>query len=201
MEVLMRNNSYKGRVQAVILDWSGTAVDYGCIGPVAVFTEVFRNVGVEVTIAEARAPMGLMKKDHIRALCGMETIAERWQRIHGRLPNKGDVEALYCEVEPLMTSMAAQYADPIRGLLETVALLREQGVKVGSSTGYTRSMMELLIPAEEVSAMDPKDLRDRLDRIEKRFRDFGAHFVIESIGESPAIIEQINSRLAQGERP
>jgi phosphonoacetaldehyde hydrolase len=277
MDILIRNKPYTGRVHAVILDWAGTAVDYGCIGPVAVFIEVFRNHGVEITSAEARVPMGLMKKDHIRVLCGMETISIRWEKIHGSLPNKGDVEAMYREAEPLMASMVAQYSTPIPGLLEAVASLREQGVKVGSSTGYTRSMMEMLIPAaaekgyrpdsivcssdvpagrpypwmcyqnamnlqifpfaamvkigdtvtdiqeglnagmwtigvtktgnemglteEEVSAMDPKDLRDKLDQIEKRFRDFGAHFVIESVGESPAIIEQINSRLAQGELP
>ena len=55
-------------LKAVILDWAGTVVDHGCIGPVAVFIEVFARKGVAVTAAQARKPMGLMKKDHVRAM-------------------------------------------------------------------------------------------------------------------------------------
>jgi len=64
-------------VRAVVLDWAGTAVDYGCLGPAAVFVEVFKRRGVEVTIAEAREPMGLMKKDHLRAMGAMPAVAAR----------------------------------------------------------------------------------------------------------------------------
>jgi len=277
MEISNRNKPYTGQVLAVVLDWAGTAVDYGCVGPVAVFVEVFHNFGVDITIAEARAPMGLMKKDHIQAICGMETVAERWERIRGRQPGEDDVEAMYREVEPLMESMVARYSEPIPGLLEAVAAFRFQGIKIGSTTGYTRSMMEVLAPLaeakgyrpdsivcpsdvpagrpypwmcyrnalnlevfpfaamvkigdtitdvqeglnsgmwtigvaktgnelgltkEEASALAPVDLRHRLDGIEKRFRDAGAHFVVESIGACPAIIDEINARLALGERP
>lgn len=58
-----------GRVKTVIFDWAGTTVDYGCFAPLKVFLEIFRRRGIEVTIAEARGPMGRMKRDHIRAMC------------------------------------------------------------------------------------------------------------------------------------
>lgn len=277
MPVVIHNKPYTGTVQAVVLDWAGTAVDYGCIGPVAVFIKVFRNHGVEITTAEARAPMGLMKKDHIRALCGMEAVSEKWERVHGRRALEGDVEAMYRQVEPLMAASVADYSDPIPGLLEAVATFRDQGIKIGSSTGYTRSMMQALIPASErkgyrpdsivcssdvpagrpypwmcyqnainlqvhpfaamvkigdtvadiheglnagmwtigvtktgnelglteqgVAALNPEDLKQRLEQAEKRFRDAGAHFIAESIGQCPPLIEQINACLARGERP
>lgn len=50
------------KIECVIFDWAGTVVDYGCMAPVGAFTKVFSNRGIDITIAEARAPMGLHKK-------------------------------------------------------------------------------------------------------------------------------------------
>ena len=41
-------------IEAVIFDWAGTTVDYGCFAPVQVFTEVFTNAGVAPTPQEVR---------------------------------------------------------------------------------------------------------------------------------------------------
>lgn len=49
------------RIECIIMDWAGTAVDYGCFAPVAAFVESFRAIGVPVTAAETRAHMGLTK--------------------------------------------------------------------------------------------------------------------------------------------
>jgi len=158
MDLIFHSKPYTGRVQAVVLDWAGTAVDYGSIGPLAVFIEVFARHGVAVTPAEARAPMGLMKKDHIRAICGTEAVSQRWIRAHGRPPVEDDVAAMYRELEPLMTEMVARHADPIPGLVEAVAALREAGIKIGSTTGYTRPMMEALIPAASEKGYRPDSI-------------------------------------------
>jgi len=155
MDVMVRGKPYTGRVQAVVLDWAGTAVDYGCVGPVAVFIEVFGKYGVDITPAEARGPMGLNKRDHIRAICGMDAVSQRWVRTHGRLPREDDVASMYQELEPLMTAMAACHSDPVSGLIEAVAAFREEGIRIGSTTGYTRSMMEALVPAAAQKGYSP----------------------------------------------
>jgi phosphonoacetaldehyde hydrolase len=129
----------------VVLDWAGTAVDYGCIGPVAVFIEVFKRRGVGVTIAEARGPMGLMKKDHVRRMCEMETVAAKWEEVHGRRPNERDVDAMYEDVEPLMVSSVGATAEPIPGLHETLKEFRKAGIRIGSCTGYTTPIMAVLV--------------------------------------------------------
>lgn len=141
-----RPGPYTGPVRAVVLDWAGTAVDYGCIGPVAVFLEVFTRRGVPPTVAEARAPMGLMKKDHIRAMCAAPELAARWQAVHGAPPSEADVESMYAETEPLMVACIRNHADPIPGLQDAVAALRGLGIKIGSTTGYTGPMMAELRP-------------------------------------------------------
>jgi phosphonoacetaldehyde hydrolase len=130
----------------VILDWAGTAVDYGCLGPVAVFVEVFKRQGVAVTTAEARGPMGHMKRDHVRLMCEAPSVREKWRLVHGRDPGSEDVEAMYREVEPLMTACVARHAAPIPGVLEAIDALRAAGIRIGSSTGYTTPMMEVLVP-------------------------------------------------------
>lgn len=57
------------RIHAVILDWAGTTVDFGSFAPTQIFVEAFRQAfDVEITLAEARVPMGLGKWQHIEAL-------------------------------------------------------------------------------------------------------------------------------------
>ena len=89
MNAFIRNTPYTGPVQAVVLDWAGTAVDYGSVGPVAVFVEVFANQGVDVTWAEARKPMGLMKRDHIVSMCADPSVLEKWRVAKGGDPGRG----------------------------------------------------------------------------------------------------------------
>ncbi len=147
MSSFIRRTAYTGPVQGVVLDWAGTAVDYGCMGPVEVFRESFHLFDIDISVSEVRQFMGLMKKDHIRQLCRLPAVSARWRGKFGQLPDETDVEALYAETEPMMVSAIARYSDPIPGLLETIDELRKRCIRIGSSTGYTRPMMEMLIPA------------------------------------------------------
>lgn len=147
MTIFIRNQAYTGPVKAVILDWAGTAVDYGSIGPAAVFVDVFAKFEVDVSVADVRQFMGIAKKDHVRSICGLPSVVAQWQKKNDRPPNESDVERIYAETEPMMITTITRHSDLIPGLLETVDSLREQGIKIGSSTGYTAPMMEALVPA------------------------------------------------------
>ena len=70
--------TYKGKVRGVVLDWSGTVADAYVLAPAVVFVDVFRKHGVEISMSEARGPMGLRKDLHIKALTEIPTIRERW---------------------------------------------------------------------------------------------------------------------------
>ena len=37
-------------VEAVIFDWAGTTVDYGCFAPVQAFADVFEHHGVKARL-------------------------------------------------------------------------------------------------------------------------------------------------------
>jgi len=136
---------YTGPVQAVVLDWAGTAVDYGCMGPADVFVKVFSTFDVSVTAAEARQFMGLEKKEHIRSMCRLPAVVEHWEKKHGCPPGEDDVEKLYEKTEPMMVAAIVDHAEPITGLLPFVEAMRTRGIKIGSCTGYTAPMMAVLV--------------------------------------------------------
>ncbi|MBV8530693.1 MAG: phosphonoacetaldehyde hydrolase [Candidatus Eremiobacteraeota bacterium] len=136
-----------GPIQAVIFDWAGTAVDFGAMAPVAAFAAAFEGSGVPVTIAEIRRPMGLEKRRHLAAMLADEAIAQRWRDVHGTAPGESDVDALYAASERQLAALLPLHAEPIPGLLDTLAALRAAGVKIGSNSGYSRRMMDVLAPA------------------------------------------------------
>lgn len=146
---------YNGPVQAVILDWAGTTVDYGSRAPAGVFVEVFAQQGVEITIAEARVPMGMQKRDHIRTLTEMPDIARRWEAAHSRPPTEEDVDAMYAAFIPLQLAALPAYADLVPGVLSAQAAFREMELKIGSNTGYNREMTELLVAEARERGYEP----------------------------------------------
>lgn len=132
------------KLEGVILDWAGTAVDFGCFAPVNVFVDIFKHAGVEVTIEEAREPMGMLKIDHIRAMLNMTRIGTEWEEVVGRPFNEQDVEKLYVQFEQALMVSLGEYTDPIPEVTDTVQKLRNRGLKIGSTTGYTQSMIEVV---------------------------------------------------------
>jgi len=268
---------YRGPLKAVLLDWAGTTMDFGCFAPAVVFMDVFKRKGVEITIEEAREPMGAHKKVHIRQIAKSDSVTRRWQQALGRKPNEDDVEAMFREFIPLQLECLAQYADLIPGTIETVAEIRRRGLKIGSTTGYTEEMMDLLqaeakrrgyepdttvcatqVPAgrphpymclqnaillqtyplesfvkigdtlpdieeglnagmwtiglaktgnemgltqEQIDALAPEDREAKLARAYKRMHQTGAHFVVDGIADVLPVLDEIDVRLARGERP
>jgi len=131
-------------IEAVIFDWAGTTVDYGCFAPVQVFTEVFTNAGVAPTPQEE--PMGMLKWDHIRTMLEMPRIKREWIRLYGQAPTDTDADKLYASYEPALLHILTRYADPKPYVVETIKKLRALGIKIGSTTGYTDIMMEIVAP-------------------------------------------------------
>jgi phosphonoacetaldehyde hydrolase len=72
-------------------------------------------------------------------------LAAAWTAANGSAPDERSVAAVMEDLSPLMREAAAQAAELIPGAADTVAALRAAGLKVASSTGYTRAMMELVL--------------------------------------------------------
>jgi phosphonoacetaldehyde hydrolase len=269
--------TYQGPLKAVILDWAGTTVDYGCYAPAVVFIEVYKRHGVDITMQEARQPMGAHKKVHIRKISQIPTVAQKWQDVHTRQCTEDDVEKMFAEFIPLQLACLADYADLIPGTVEAVDKFRSRGLKIGSTTGYMREMTDLLlkeakrrgyepdstvcatdVPAgrpepwmcfrnaenlgvypteaivkigdtlpdiyeglnagmwtiglaktgnelglngKEIEALPADELERRLKTAYTRMQEAGAHYVVDGIWDCDKILDDINARLARGEKP
>jgi len=279
MNKYVEEKRYRGKVQAVILDWSGTTADAYVVAPAVVFVKVFKRQNVEISMAEARGPMGLRKDLHIKALTEVDEIKERWKNVHGKYPDQSDVDRMFADFVPLQLDCLRKYTTLLPGVAEVTQRLQKQGIKIGSTTGFIRPMVDILeedaakqgykpdasVAGDEVingarpsphmvyknldmlnitpihsvikvddtvsgvgeavnagcwgvgvtrysnymdvdSPEDGEKLSD--DEIAKRhaktkdmLEKAGAHYVIDSIADIEPVIEDVNQRLARGERP
>lgn len=259
------------RIECIIMDWAGTAVDYGCFAPVAAFLKAFDEIGVSVTMEQARRPMGMAKIDHIRKLFKMEGVGERFEELYQRTWGEEDVVAMNKKFEGYLFASLADYTTPIPGVIDTLDKLKAQGIKIGSTTGYTQAMMDVVVPnaaakgyttenlvtpnelpggrpypymiyknmidlgissvdsvlkygdtiadikegvnakvwtvgvvlgsnemgltEDETATMSAAELECRKTEVRRRMLDAGAHYVVDTIEELPAIIEEINKIL------
>jgi phosphonoacetaldehyde hydrolase len=279
MSDFVYSRSYRGKVKALVLDWSGTTADAYVVAPAVVFVEVFKNQGVEISMAEARGPMGLRKDLHIKALTEDPVIHERWKSIKGRYPDQGDVDAMFADFVPLQLDCLRKYATLLPGVAEVTQRLQKRGIKIGSSTGFTRAMVDILeeeaarqgyrpdasVAGDEVihgarpaphmvyrnldlmgihpiqsvvkiddtvsgigeaqnagcwgvgvvrysnymdvdtpeqgAALPAGEVARRMARTRDILEKAGAHYVIDSLADIEPVIEDINARLARGEKP
>ncbi|GAA0563575.1 phosphonoacetaldehyde hydrolase [Halomonas salifodinae] len=265
------------RLQCAILDWAGTVVDFGSFAPTQIFVEAFAELGVALSLEEARGPMGMGKWEHIRTLCDVPAIAARFEAAVGHAPSDADVDALYERFMPLQIAKIGAHSALIPGALEAIAALRERGLKIGSCSGYPAVVMEQVVarardngymadhvvasdevpkgrphPAQalanvialgvsdvaacvkvddtapgilegrsagmwtvaltcsgnalgldyaEYRDLDAAELAERRGRIEAQFAPSRPHFMIDTLAELPAVVAEIDARLARGERP
>jgi phosphonoacetaldehyde hydrolase len=136
--------SYCGKVKGLVLDWSGTTADAYVIAPAVVFVAVFEKQGVEISMTEARGPMGLRKDLHIKELTKVPEIRERWKSVHGSYPDQGDADRMFADFVPMQLDCLRQYTTLLPGVAEVTQKFQQDGIKIGSSTGFVRSMVDIL---------------------------------------------------------
>lgn len=146
------------KLTAAVFDWAGTMVDFGSRAPMGVFVEAFAKFGVPLTIAQARGPMGMAKRDHIKTLMAIPSIAAAWTKAQGNPADDAAIDRIYEVFVPMNVAVAGQYAGLIPGVLETIAALRARGMKIGSTTGYTRSIMAEVLPRAAEQGLAPDNL-------------------------------------------
>lgn len=146
------------RLQAVVFDWAGTILDFGSCAPMGAFVKLFAQFGIDITIDEARAPMGMAKWDHIKALGTQPRIAAQWAAKHGHAFSDADVDRLYEVFTPMNAASVRDHTDFIPGAIEAVNAARERGLKIGSTTGYNRPIMDVVTPIAAAGGYVPDNL-------------------------------------------
>jgi len=178
---------YTGPLKAAILDWSGTVTDRYVIAPAVVFQRVFEKKGVPISMEEAREPMGLRKDLHIKAITEMDSVKERWDLKHGRMPNDRDVDEMFEHYVPAQIECLPEYSEIIPGTREAVDRLRSGlKLKIGMTTGFTRPMANVLLNCMHHQGFDP-DVNVTGDEVENgaRPQPFMLYENLERLGVFP----------------
>ena len=136
----------KTSIEAVVFDWAGTTVDFGSRAPMGAFVKLFQSEGIEMTISQARIPMGINKWDHINALLHLPEIQSQWLQIHGKTHSNADVDRLLEIFVPMNKVSIRECGQLIPGVAELTKILRERHIKIGSTTGYTKELLDILLP-------------------------------------------------------
>lgn len=143
------------KFEGIIFDWAGTTVDYGSFAPVQAFVEAFEAFGITPTLEEVRKPMGMLKIDHIRTMLSMDRIHDLWKEKQGRDWTEDDVRNVYDIFEKKIMEILNRFAEPKPYVVETIQKLRDMGLKIGSTTGYTDEMMAVVVPGAKAKGYEP----------------------------------------------
>lgn len=173
-------------IKAFIFDWAGTMVDFGCLVPTRAMQRAFEDAGVSVSDAVIRADMGKAKRAHIESILHTPEIDAAWKNAHGRPWAGDDVTGLLTAMEHHTVAAAAESAQPIAGALDLVAALRAKDIKIGSTTGYTRPIMNAVVPQAAKHGYDPDVMICAGDVTEGRPAPFMIWQALERLGVWPA---------------
>ena len=132
-------------LRAVIFDWAGTMIDFGSCAPVDALQAAFRAFGVSATEESLRAGMGRAKREHVEIALASGDVFARWRAVHGSAPSDTDIDAIMRQLELALPDAARRHAMLIDGAASVVGALRARGVRIGSTTGYTRTMMSEIL--------------------------------------------------------
>lgn len=147
-----------GLLRAAVFDWAGTVIDHGSRAPMGVFVKAFAQFGVEITIAEARGPMGMAKRDHIKTLLAEPRIAAAWKAAQGAAPDEAAIDRVYEIFVPMNVAAVTDFCEMIHGAVPAIERLRMRGMKIGSTTGYTRDIMARVLPEAARQGYVPDNL-------------------------------------------
>jgi phosphonoacetaldehyde hydrolase len=176
----------KNQIKAVFLDWAGTMVDFGSRAPVMAMQSAFLSCGVEVSEASVRAHMGKAKRDHVMSMFGDEEVRTRWMDVKGSRPGDAEADALMIELEPAMAREAAKASKLIPGAKTVFDHLIASGIKIGSSTGYTPTMMTEVVRLAAEQGYHPQTILCAGDTSEGRPAPFMLWQAMINLGVWPA---------------
>jgi phosphonoacetaldehyde hydrolase len=143
------------KLRAVILDWAGTVVDFGSRAPIAALQSVFTPAGIPLAVAEARQSMGIAKKAHIRSILEISRVRAAWISKYGAEPSEHDVDKLYAAFIPNQLQVLAEHSGLIPGVADAIRRMRSRGLKIGTTTGYNRAMLDYLLERAALQGFSP----------------------------------------------
>lgn len=171
----------------VIFDWLGTLSNECSIWAAKNFQDAFKHLGLNVTMEEARGPMGLKKQEHAEILLfKTPRILEQFRKVYNRNPNGQDIARLLKLYEG---GDVSGYDQLLPGLVSTQHFIKYVlGFKMGMTTGFDRvvankfihpALQQGLLLDSSATSDEVKRGRPFPDGIVKNLRELGLATGIE----------------------
>ncbi len=133
-------------LQAVILDWAGTVVDFGSFAPTPIFC---RGLAASSTCkSPSKKPVarwawasGTISRAPLRPTASRRALSQGVRPHAHRRRRDRHLPALHAVAD--REDRRTLGADP--RALDTIAQLREQGIKIGSCSGYPKQVMDKVV--------------------------------------------------------
>lgn len=142
-------------VKLVVLHWEGTLLDFGMSAMAGAYVKAFGVRGIPVSIATARAPMGLPRKEHIRVMFTDPIIGICWRATFGRNWTMPDVAELDRVASPLLLEAARHHSVLAPGTREAATSLRQRGIVLAATTCYSRQGAAVVHAMAEEQGFEP----------------------------------------------
>lgn len=190
------------KTSAVLFDWAGTIVDFGSKAPELALKDTFLDYGIRFSGAEIQQFMGVNKLDHVRNLIELPGICQMVSNrpeFHGR-EKEEMIQEIYEHFNKRLKERLSREPQMIPGAEALITALHEKGIRTGSSTGYTREMLDLIvdqlssnrsIPQVHVSCSEVKNGRPSPDMLNLLLEKLGIEdrSTVISVGDTKADIE------------
>ncbi|RRG07001.1 MAG: 2-aminoethylphosphonate--pyruvate transaminase [Lactobacillus sp.] len=143
-------------IQAVVFDWAGTTIDYGSQAPIIAFKQAFAHFDIHIPTAEIRQDVGLDKLTHIKKMMANPAIQSKWVAKHPNIAVEDAITQIYQQFQQDIVAVLAETAQLKPGVKELVNYLDAQNIPYASTTGYTQSMLDRVLPLAAKQGYNPK---------------------------------------------
>jgi phosphonoacetaldehyde hydrolase len=127
----------------------------------------------------------MLKRDHIKAILEMPRVGELWLEKHGKAYTDENIDKMHDNFETHLMASLLKHNNIINGVPETVETLREKGIKIGSTTGYTKKMMAVVQKDAEKKGYKPDSVVTPDDVGFGRPNPFMIHQNMKNLGVFP----------------
>lgn len=133
-------------IEAIVLDWAGTTVDYGSRAPIIAFKNAFAHFGIDLSEETIRQDVGLDKLTHVRQILQIPEIANSWETRQPTIPLTKATAEIYAQFQIEINKVLAETAQLKPGMTDLIKFANTHHIQLATTTGYTQVMLNQILP-------------------------------------------------------
>lgn len=133
-------------IEAIVLDWAGTTIDYGSRAPIIAFKNAFAHFFINLSEDTIRQDVGLDKLTHVRRMLQEPEISNSWKANHPDTPLEKAAAEIYAQFQIEINKVLAETAQLKPGMTDLIKFANAHHIQLATTTGYTQAMLDQVLP-------------------------------------------------------